>query len=331
MDHDGPDIVVLRGEAHAIPTTEYAAALRDRLPEYDVRHAATPKQAHDLVVDAPIVTAGRLTEDLLDRAENLRLYAAGGAGLGKETVERCVERGITVTNASIHGPNIAEYVLGTMLGFSRNIYQGVRRDERREWRHYQARDFGGSTVTVVGLGTIGQAVVQRLQGFEVETVGVRYTPEKGGPTDEVVGFDTDAFHEALAGTDYLALTCPLTDTTRGLVDGEALSVLPPDAVLVNISRGEIVETDALVSAIRQNRLRGAALDVSDPEPLPEDHPLWNFENVLVTPHMSGHTPEYWERCADLLADNVVRVEETGAYTDLEGTVELSSSGEIVYG
>jgi len=234
-------------------------------------------------------------------------------------------------NAPIHGTNIAEYVLGTMLGFSRNIYEGVRRDERREWRHFQARDFKGSTVTVVGLGTIGQTVVQRLEGFEVETVGVRYTPEKGGPTDEVVGFETDTFHEALARTDYLAITCPLTDTTRGLVDAEALSVLPPDAVLVNISRGEVVDTDALVSAIRGNRLRGAALDVTDPEPLPEDHPLWNFENVLVTPHMSGHTPEYWERVADLLASNVERIEEAGSDADLRNTVGLSSSGELVYG
>jgi len=331
MDHDGPDILVLRGEAHGIPTTEYVAALRDRLPEYDIRHAATPKQARDLVADARIVTGGGITEGLLDRAENLRLYAAGGAGLGRETVERCVARGVTVMNAPIHGTNIAEYVLGTMLGFSRNIYEGVRRDERREWRHFQARDFKGSTVTVVGLGTIGQTVVQRLEGFEVETVGVRYTPEKGGPTDEVVGFETDTFHEALARTDYLAITCPLTDTTRGLVDAEALSVLPPDAVLVNISRGEVVDTDALVSAIRGNRLRGAALDVTDPEPLPEDHPLWNFENVLVTPHMSGHTPEYWERVADLLASNVERIEEAGSDADLRNTVGLSSSGELVYG
>ncbi|MFC4986919.1 D-2-hydroxyacid dehydrogenase [Saliphagus infecundisoli] len=325
-----PDIVVLRGEAHGIPISEYATALRERLPEYDIEHAKTPQQERELVVDAPIITGGSITEELLDRAEKARLYAAGGAGVGPATVRPCIERGLTVTNASIHGPNIAEYVLGTMLGFSRNLYEGMRRNQRREWRHFQARDFTDSTVTVVGLGAIGTAIVQRLSGFEVETIGVRYTPEKGGPTDEVVGFETDALHEALARTDYLALACPLTETTRGLIDAEALSVLPPDAVLVNISRGQLVETDALVSAIRQNQLRGAALDVTDPEPLPEDHPLWNFENVLVTPHMSGHTPDYWVRCAELLTRNVRRIEETGEFDDLENTVELTSDGEVVF-
>ena len=329
MNGDDPNIVVLHAEAHGIPSSEYVAALRQRLPEYTITHAKTPAQAREFVVDATIITP-RVSAELLERAENARLFAAGGAGVGAETVQLCTDHGLAVTNASIHGPNIAEYVLGTMLGFSRNLYEGMRRSQRGEWRHFQARDFKGSTVTVVGLGAIGQAVVQRLEGFEVDTIGVRYTPEKGGPTDEVIGFETDELHEALSRTDYLALTCPLTETTRGLIDEEALSVLPPDAVLVNISRGGLVETDALVSAIRWNQLRGAALDVTDPEPLPEEHPLWNFENVLVTPHMSGHTPDYWVRCAELLTRNIRRIEEAGEYTDLENAVGLTQDGEVVF-
>jgi phosphoglycerate dehydrogenase-like enzyme len=167
----------------------------------------------------------------------------------------------------------------------------------------------GSTVTVVGLGAIGQAVVERLEGFGVDTIGVRYTPEKGGPTDEVLGFGDDDLHEALARTDYLVLACPLTETTRGLVGSEEFETLPPDSVLVNVARGPVVETEALVSALRKEHVRGAALDVTDPEPLPEDHPLWNFENCLITPHYSGYTPEYYSRLADIVAENVRRLED----------------------
>jgi phosphoglycerate dehydrogenase-like enzyme len=178
----------------------------------------------------------------------------------------------------------------------------------------------GSTATVVGLGPIGEAIVRRLEGFDVDTVGVRYTPEKGGPTDEVVGFEDAPLDDALARTDYLFLACPLTDTTRGLIDESAFATLPPDAAIVNVARGPVIDTDALVDAIRSNGIRGAALDVTDPEPLPEEHPLWSFENVLITPHNAGYTPNYYERVADILARNLERIADTGSYDDLENRV-----------
>jgi phosphoglycerate dehydrogenase-like enzyme len=173
-------------------------------------------------------------------------------------------------------------------------------------------------VTVVGLGAIGQAIVERLAGFGVETLGVRYSPEKGGPTDEVLGFEE--LHDALARTEYLALACPLTEETRGLIDTAAFETVPSEAVLINVARGPVVETDALVAALRSNAIRGAALDVTDPEPLPRDHPLWTFENALITPHSAGHTPQYYDRLADIVATNLERVAESGEYEGLENQV-----------
>ena len=100
--------------------------------------------------------------------------------------------------------------------------------------------------------------------------------------------------------------CPLTDETRGLVGREEFVTLPPNAVLVNVARGPVVDTDALVTALRGNWVRGASLDVTDPEPLPPDHPLWGLDDVLITPHNAGHTPQYYERLADIVAENVRR-------------------------
>ncbi|GAA0265874.1 D-2-hydroxyacid dehydrogenase [Halobacterium noricense] len=304
-----PDITVLRTGAHGTPMSEYAAALRDCLPEQDIALARTPADERELVADARVVTGGDIDEELLARAEKLELFAGAYAGYEHLPLDAFRSRDIAVTNAAgVHAPSAAEQVLGYVLTFARSLHEGWRRQQNREFRHYQAYELKDSTVTVVGLGAIGQGIVQRLQGFDVDTIGVRYTAEKGGPTDEVIGFDDEALHDAFARTDYLVLACPLSDTTRNLVDREALDTLPPESVLVNVARGGVVDTDDLVSALRQEHIRGAALDVTDPEPLPEDHPLWTLENVVVTPHTAGQTPQYWDRLADILATNVPRLD-----------------------
>ena len=313
------DILVRETAAHGIPSSECADALRAKTDD-DVRQASTAAEQRDLLRDAEVVVGGDFRPEELELAENLRLFACASAGVGHLDLEAFREHGVTVTNASgVHGPNIAEHVLGWLLLITRRLDEGLRRQHRREWRHFQAMgEFDGSRVCVVGLGAIGQTIVERLSGFSVETVGVRYTPEKGGPTDRVYGFDE--MDAALSGIDYLILSCPLTETTEGLIGEEELSRLPTDAVVVNVGRGPLIETNALDEAIRRNTLHAAALDVTDPEPLPEDHPLWTFENVFITPHNAGHTPHYWERVADILVRNLRRVEDTGSFDDLENQV-----------
>jgi phosphoglycerate dehydrogenase-like enzyme len=315
------DVLVRQKGAHGLSTDTYANALRDRLPNYSVRKASTPAEERELIRTADVVTGVSIPQELIAEASRLRLFACTWAGTGHVPMEELQQAGVAVTNASgVHAPNIAETVLGHILVFARRIHEGWKRKQRREWRHFQMDELKGSTVTVVGQGPIGQAIVTRLAGFEVETVGVRYTPEKGGPADRVIGFDPEDFHAALAETDYLVLASPLTETTRGLVDGTALEILGPDAFLINIARGGLIETEALVDAIRSQFLRGAALDVTDPEPLPTDHPLWTFENVFITPHNAGHSPEHWPRLADILAENVRRLEETDDFESLENLV-----------
>ena len=301
-----PDIVVLRQTIHGVGAPELATILRDRLPDHEVALARTPAEGRTLLETARVAVGPRLDEDTLAAAENLELFACVYAGTNHLPIDLLADRGIAVTNAAgVHGPNIAEYVVGAMISHAREFHRAHRQQSRCEWRSYPTTEVFGSTVAVVGLGAIGRTVVDRLSSFDVETVGVRYSPEKGGPTDEVYGFDR--IHEALIDAEYVVLACPLTDATRGLVDTDLLRTMRPDAVLVNIARGGVVDTAALVSALRSNRIRGAALDVTDPEPLPEDHPLWGLGNVTITPHNAGHTPEYFERVADILVDNVGRL------------------------
>ncbi len=303
------EIVVTRQSIHGMPASDYAAALRDRLPDHEVTLAETPAEEAAALSRARVATGtGRRTTPHLDAATELELFACVYAGTDHLDLSAFADAGVTVTNAAgVHGPNVAEYVIGALVSLARDFRRATRQQDRREWRAYQCRELFDSTVCLVGLGEIGTAVAERLEPFGVERVGVRHSPEKEGPLERVYGYDDR--HEALAGADYLVCACPLTDETAGLIDREAFATLPPHASLVNVARGPVVETDALVDALRRDQIDGAFLDVTDPEPLPPDHPLWRFEDVRITPHNAGHSPAYYQRTAEILAANVARLRD----------------------
>ncbi|MDR9381730.1 MAG: D-2-hydroxyacid dehydrogenase [Natronomonas sp.] len=315
------DIVVLNHAFHGIPAAELVGAIRERVSDRSVVLAESSAAEHELVPNAEVIVGSDLDAALLDRAERLRLFACTSAGTDRLDMDAFREQGVAVTSASgVHGPNIAEHVIGWILLITRRLDEGLKRQERAEWRHFKAfGELKGSRVCVIGLGAIGTAIVDRLSSFGVETVGVRYTPEKGGPTDEVYGFDD--IEDAFVGTDYLVVACPLSETTRDLIGAAELAALPVDATLINVARGAIVDTDALVTALRKNDIHAAALDVTDPEPLPADHPLWSLGNAYITAHVSGYTPYYPERVAEILARNFARIDETGSYANVENRVD----------
>jgi phosphoglycerate dehydrogenase-like enzyme len=314
-----PDIVVLREDVHGMPIDEYAAAIRERLPDHEVVVARTPAEERDLVPQAPIVTGLHLRDELLSEAANLRLFSCLYAGYDHLPLATLRARNVAVTTASgVHAPNMSEHVVGAILAFARAFPTAWRQGERREWRHLESRELTEATVTVVGLGAIGRATVDALSGFDVHTIGIRRSPERGGPADEVLG--PESLHDALARTDYLVLACPLTEETDGLIGSAEFATLPPGAVLVNVARGPVVDTDALVTALQRESIRGAHLDVTDPEPLPADHPLWGLDNVFITPHSAGYSPAYYTRRAEILAANVRQAAESGAYEDLRNQI-----------
>jgi phosphoglycerate dehydrogenase-like enzyme len=260
-----------------------------------------------MIVDATVATGVDLRPELLEVAESLRLFAGTYAGADHIDLESFRERGVAVTNAAgVHAPNVSEYVIGGLIAHLRQFKRAWRQQDRREWRKYRVGELADATVAVVGQGAIGTALVERLAAFDTETVAVRHTPSKGGPADAVYGYDE--FNTALTHADHLVLACPLTETTEGLVDRRALQELPTHGLVVNVARGPVIDTDALVWSIRRNGIGGAIVDVTDPEPLPADHDLWSFDNVQITPHNAGATPKYYDRLADILAENLTALE-----------------------
>ena len=285
--------------------------IRDRLPDADLTTATTPPETDDRLPSAEVVVTGPFPTEKLDAAEELRWIQAMSAGVDRYDLDAFEDRDVALTNASgIHAEPIGEQVLGYMLVFARNIHEGIAQQRRGVWENYGGHELRGGTVGIVGVGEIGGRVAELASAFGMEVLGTKRTPETA-PDAVDEAFGPDGLYEVLSRSDYAVLACPLTDETEGLIGEDELRTMSSSSVLVNIARGEVVEEDALTAALQQGGIRGAALDVFDEEPLPADSPLWDLSNVVATPHMAGSTPHYYERCADIFAENYRRFVEDG--------------------
>jgi phosphoglycerate dehydrogenase-like enzyme len=201
----------------------------------------------------------------------------------------------------VYAEPVAEHVLALLLGLLRGIGHYARQDA---WSGPVGRNLLGARVTILGGGEITSSLVRLLRPFGCQLTVVRRHPSPIDGVGEVIG--TDQLHDVLPRTDALVLALALTPETERIVDAAAIDALPDHAVIVNVARGAHVDTDALVEALRAGRLGGAGLDVTDPEPLPDDHPLWSLPTAVITPHV-GNTPEMGAKLlATRITDNVAR-------------------------
>ncbi|MDQ6943110.1 MAG: D-2-hydroxyacid dehydrogenase, partial [Candidatus Eremiobacteraeota bacterium] len=211
--------------------------------------------------------------------------------MGYDPVElHGVPAGVTVTTAGdAYAPTVAEHALTLLLALVRQLPEAVRNAEQHRWDQSGAINIGtlhGATVAVVGFGNIGREVAVRLRGFGARVVAVTRSGRPDPLADEVV--TADRLHDALGRSDAVILAVPLNAQTRHLINARALAAMRPHALLINIARGGVVDQAALATALADHMLGGAGLDVTDPEPLPPDDPLWALPNALITPHVAGY-------------------------------------------
>jgi glyoxylate reductase len=236
--------------------------------------------------------------ELIAAASRLKAISNYAVGVDNIDLEAAAARDIQVGNTpGVLTDTTADLAVALMLGISRHLVEGDAYVRRGEWRTWDpglllGHDLHGSTVGIVGFGRIGRAVARRIEGFGCE---ILHTSGSGGvPLDEL-----------LERSDFVSLHAPLTPETRGLIGDEALARMKPTAYLVNTARGPIVDTGALRRALRAGRIAGAALDVTDPEPLPGGHPLLDAPNLLVLPHLGSATEATRARMADMAVDNLL--------------------------
>lgn len=244
--------------------------------------------------------------DAWPSADSLRWIHVAAAGVDAILTPQVRDSDVVVTNSrGVFDSSIAEYVLAQVLNFAKDLPHSWRLQQEHRWLHRESERVAGSRALVVGTGRIGRAIARLLRAAGVEVSGSGRRARTDDPDFGTVTAQ-EGLHEALGSADWVVGIAPLTDSTKQMFDEAAFAAMPEHARLINVGRGEQVDTDALVAALRDEQIAGAALDVVDPEPLPEDHPLWDLPNVLITPHNSGDFFGWREELVHLFADNFRR-------------------------
>jgi len=266
--------------------------LVERLPGTDVLFAWRPRS--------------RLLEPAWERADDLRWIQSASAGVDGLLFPELARSDVVLTNArGIFDGAMAEYVLALILLYSKGLLGVLERQRRRVWEHRDTEVLAGQRVLVVGVGSIGRAIGRRCLELGMFVRGVGSTAR---PADDVFRaiHGSDELAEAAAWADYVVDVLPATPSTWRIFDADVFAAMRPTARFVNVGRGSTVDEAALVTAIREGRLAGAALDVFEEEPLPEDSPLWDLPGVVVSPHMSGDFAGWREALVELFVDNLRR-------------------------
>jgi phosphoglycerate dehydrogenase-like enzyme len=288
-------------------TEQYRARIGRLFPEIEVEVAADSAKGAAAMGSADmLLTFGQMMKNLkLDfaNAGRLKWVQALGTGLDGITDQPALRPEVVVTSLhGVHGPPVSEAALAGMLALARDIPRFVRQQADPHWGRWPARLLHDKTVGIVGIGVIAEALAPKCKALGMTVVGVTSKPR------EVAGFDRihpmSDLLRVVPEFDHLVLITPYSPATRHMIDARVFAAMKPAAYFINVARGGVVDETALVAALREKRIAGAALDVFEQEPLPVDHPLWTFENVIVTTHQGGFCDTYPDLAMPIIEHNM---------------------------
>ncbi|RST77427.1 D-2-hydroxyacid dehydrogenase [Siminovitchia acidinfaciens] len=252
-----------------------------------------------------LITYGleNINSDLLDRMPALKWIQVFQTGVEHIPLDEISKRGILLTNVrGIYNSPMSEYVMSLVLYVTRDIERFIRNQKQRKYdRTELVEEVNGKTIGIFGTGTIGQEVAKKAKAFDMKVLGFNSNGRSIPSFDEVYTWDSK--NQMLEQCDFVVLLLPETEQTRNFIGEEELKLMKNDAYLINIGRGPLVNDEALIHSVESGEIRGAALDVFDVEPLPEDSPLWDVENILITPHLSGKSVRFFERSINIFEEN----------------------------
>jgi len=249
--------------------------------------------------------SGEVGDQMLVDHPDLRWIHTGSTGIDHILTPNFLDRRPQLTNsAGVQAPSIAEWVVGSMLAMEKDLPAMLEQQRKRIWETVQRDEMTSRTIVFLGAGEIAKAIATRWKPFGSRMIAIRRKQASVAPFDEVA--TTDSLEAMLAEADWLIITVPLTNETRGMLSDERLSALKLGARIVNVSRGEILDQQALVAHLQSGAIGGAILDVFDEEPLPEAHPLWEMANVYLLPHTTWRSPEVKQRQIDLFLENAAK-------------------------
>jgi phosphoglycerate dehydrogenase-like enzyme len=289
------------------------ASWRARFPQLEVVSLDEPGEVAAALPDADIFFGWRLPAEDFTAARRLRWFHSALAGIEDCLFPALVDSEVVLTNSTgLHSTCIPEHVITQILVLAHNFHEAARLQARREWNRFGMimagsgiRDVHGARLAVLGAGPIGENVVRLAAGLGMGVRVMRRDASQPVAHAEAV-VPPSALHELLGWADFVVLAVPLTAETRHLIGAAELRAMKSTSYLINIARGEVVDEAALLACLRAGGLAGAALDVFDAEPLPAESPFWELPNVVITPHVSGYMPQYFDRMLALFEDNLER-------------------------
>jgi D-2-hydroxyacid dehydrogenase (NADP+) len=283
---------------------QYYNGLRSEFPDIAIDLVDHHSKVDPYIGSADILLTfgAHMADHVLEKGARLKWIQALGTGVDGIVDRPPFREGVLVTNMhGLHGDSVPEAAVMLMLALARDLPRAMRNRNARRWERYPSQLLKGKTVGVFGVGAIARSLAPKCKSFGMTVVGI------SSAVRGVEGFDRMVRRDDLEATvgelDFLVLLTPYSAETRGIVSARVLSAMKPGAFLVNLARGGIVDEDALLAALREKRLAGAALDVFAEEPLPEAHPFWSMDNVIVTPHLGGFHDQYAEEALPTVVDN----------------------------
>lgn len=293
----------------------HVARLRQMFPSHTFLHAENDEEGVHLVGEADAAFSSQINPEHLKAAPRLRWIHSPAAGVAGMLYPDMRSNAVVLTNSrGLAADTIAEHVLAVTLALFRRLPIAFARQSAHVWAQEEIseapgnRTIRGSQVLIVGLGAIGAATAGRLHALDAIVTGVRRRVDALVPPGVDAVRPANALHDALREADVVIVAAPHTEQTRGLIGAREIGLMKRDAVLVNVSRGGLVDEGAVAAALRDGRIAGAALDVFRGEPLGPDSVLWDLPNLLITPHTSGFRPDHWDAAIDLFAENLRRFE-----------------------
>lgn len=287
-------------------------ALLERLESIvgDEHTFVTPSSREELIEEGKDVDIfyGFCSEEIFPHLPNIKWIQASSAGMDRHMYPALRESDVILTNAAgLYATHVADQAFALLLGLARGIHDSVRNQDKHQWGRGKSPmiEIDRFKIGIVGMGGIGMQMAKRAKGFDMHVSAVdAYRTDKPDNVDELMPMD--GLSDMMSRVDVVMIACPLTEETRGLINADNLSVMQPTAFFINVARGPIVNEPDLIEMLKARKIAGAGLDVTEIEPLPEDSPLWHFDNVIISPHSAGGSQHRMRRVTEFFLDNLER-------------------------
>ncbi len=292
----------------------FAERLRTEFPQFDVVRVTSGEHLDEQWRDTAVLFGGSIKPEEFREARRLCWIHSPAAAVHQLLFPELVNSEVILTNArEVHGVVVAEHVIAMMFALARRIPESVRFQLKHVWgqellyrAHQTPQEIADATIGLVGLGSIGRNVAQRASAMGARVIAVREHADKPKPEHVNEVLPSSRLGEMLGKSDYVVLSPPVTPATVGMIGRDQLAAMKREGYLINVGRGPLIDEAALIEALRERRIAGAALDVFDQEPLPPESPLWDLDNLLITPHTGGMTGKMWARHYAVFTENLRR-------------------------